>query len=91
MADPAFWNKAANKYAASKIADVGGYEETMGRAKALLKPGDHVLEIGCGTGSTAMVLAPHVKHYTGTDIAEGMLRFAHEKQAAASIDNLTFV
>ena len=48
------------------------------------------LEIGCGTGSTAMVHAPHVAHIRATDISSSMLRIAREKTEAAGISNITY-
>ena len=49
-----------------------------------------VLELGCGTGSTAIVHAPHVKHIRAVDISSGMLAIAAHKAEAAHIDNITF-
>ena len=91
MADAKFWDKAARKYAASKIADMGGYEETLARTRDFLTPDDHLLEIGCGTGSTALKLAPSVKQMTATDISREMLTIAKEKLADTDLENLRFV
>ncbi len=59
--DAKFWDRAAPKYAASKIADTGGYERSLERMRALLNPDFTVLELGCGTGSTALRLAGGVQ------------------------------
>ena len=91
MANATFWDKAAKKYAASKIADMGGYEETLDRTRRLLGPEDHLLEIGCGTGSTALKLAPSVGQLTATDISGEMLAIANEKLRATDLANLHFV
>lgn len=91
MANAMFWDKAAKKYAASKIADMGGYEETLARTQSYLSKQDHLLEIGCGTGSTALVLAPFVAQMTATDISGGMLAIAEDKRAKTGIANLAFV
>lgn len=91
MADANFWDKAAKKYAASKIADMGGYEETLARTRSFLTPEDHLLEIGCGTGSTALIFAPCVKQMTATDISREMLAIAEGKRADAEVVNLRFV
>ena len=48
-----FWDRMARKYAADPIADPAGYEHTLHRVQGLLNAGDRVLELGCGTGSTA--------------------------------------
>ena len=91
MANATFWDKAAKKYAASKIADMGGYEETLARTRSFLHAEDHLLEIGCGTGSTALKLAPSVRQMTATDISGGMLAIANEKLQNTDLTNLNFV
>ncbi|MFT6073131.1 MAG: ubiquinone/menaquinone biosynthesis C-methylase UbiE [Yoonia sp.] len=91
MASAIFWDKAANKYAASKIADMGGYEETLTRTRSFLHAEDHLHEIGCGTGSTALKLAPFVRQLTATDISGGMLAIANEKLQKTDLTNLSFV
>lgn len=91
MTQPAqFWDKAAPKYAKSPIADQDAYEYTLGRTRNYLKPTDHVLELGCGTGSTALLLAPHVAQISAYDLSPGMLQIAQEKTVQAGIRNLTF-
>ena len=52
----------APKYAKSPIKDVPAYEYTLGRTRSYLKPTDAVLELGCGTGGTALKLADAVAH-----------------------------
>ncbi|HSP26586.1 MAG TPA: class I SAM-dependent methyltransferase [Saliniramus sp.] len=88
--DAKFWDRAAPKYAASKIADMGGYERTLERTRALLDPHFTVLELGCGTGSTALRLAGGVQSYVATDISAAMIAIAHEKLAASPGLPLTF-
>lgn len=60
--DEKFWNGTARKYAASQIGDMAGYERTLARTRSYLHPDDRVLEIGCGTGTTALIHAPNVTH-----------------------------
>ncbi len=86
-----FWNSAAPKYAQSPIADVAAYEYTLDRTRSYLKPDDQVLELGCGTGSTALLLAPQVKQITAMDISTAMLAIAREKTDKAGVKNLQFV
>ena len=78
-----FWNKAARKYAASAIADSQGYERTLRRVLGILMPSDHVLELGCGTGTTALRLAPATARFLATDISPAMLEIARSKLVGA--------
>ena len=71
--DARFWDRTSQKYAIGAIADQAGYERTLDRTRALLGSGDRVLELGCGTGTTALRLAGNVQDYLATDISAGML------------------
>lgn len=81
--DARFWDRTSGKYARGPIADQAGYERTLERTRALLRPSDRVLELGCGTGTTALLLAGHVQDYLATDISAGMIAIANEKRLAA--------
>ncbi|GGB34200.1 hypothetical protein GCM10011316_02880 [Roseibium aquae] len=88
--DPRFWDRISTKYAKFKISDPAGYERTLDRTRALLKPDDTVLELGCGTGSTALRLASAVKTYLATDFSPEMIRIAREKADAEPVEGLSF-
>ncbi len=85
-----FWDRLAVKYAADPIADMAGYEATLQRVQGLLSADQHVLEIGCGTGSTALRLAPFTRRLRATDVSAGMIAIAREKLAAAPVRQLSF-
>lgn len=85
-----FWDKIARKYARDPIADMAGYEKTLQRVQALLRPEHEVLEIGCGTGSTALRLAPGVQRMLATDVSAEMIAIAREKLTAQPIPQLAF-
>lgn len=85
-----FWDLAARKYAASPIADAAGYEATLKRVQALLKADDTVLEIGCGTGSTALRVAPGTRRMLATDVSAEMIAIAREKLATTPCPQLRF-
>jgi predicted TPR repeat methyltransferase len=89
MPDTAFWDKAAPKYAKSAISDMAAYTLTMDRIKAILQPHHRVVELGCGTGSTAIELAGGVARYIGTDISPGMIQIAQDK-LPANLPHLSF-
>ncbi|NNK77604.1 MAG: class I SAM-dependent methyltransferase [Litoreibacter sp.] len=88
--DASFWSKISRKYAADPIRNMEGYLNTLERTKSYLRAEDSVLEIGCGTGSTALLLAPHVAHITASDLAPGMIEIATEKRAKEGLENVTF-
>ena len=90
MTDAAFWDKIAPKYAQQPIKDPTAYEATLQRTKNYLHSADHVLELGCGTGSTALLLAPLVARYTATDISSKMIEIGREKAREADAENLEF-
>ena len=52
-----FWDKLAKKYAKRPIKNIQAYNETMEHTKSHLSAEDKVLEVGCGTGSSALLLA----------------------------------
>ena len=86
-----FWDSVAEKYAKSPIRDVEAYEYTLERTRSYLSESDRVLEIGCGTGSTALLLAPHVKHITASDLSGNMIRIAKRKAQDEGVSNASFV
>lgn len=88
--DIRFWDRIAKKYSKSSISDQAGYEKTLSRTGELLKSGDRVLELGCGTGTTALKLAGNVESYLATDISPGMIAIANEKLSSESISALSF-
>jgi ubiquinone/menaquinone biosynthesis C-methylase UbiE len=85
-----FWDRIALKYAKKPIADLDAYETKLVLVRSELKATDRVLEIGCGTGTTALNLAPCVRHYTGTDLSHAMIAIAENKLTCDSPQNITF-
>ncbi|MFY7866707.1 class I SAM-dependent methyltransferase [Roseateles sp.] len=85
-----FWDRIARKYAADPIADSAGYEATLARVQCLLSAEQDVLELGCGTGSTALRLAPGTRHFLATDVSSRMIEIAREKLAAQPVPQLSF-
>lgn len=58
-----------------------------------LRPGERVLDVGCGTGASALPAADAVGEtgqVVGIDVAEKMLVRARAKAAALSLHNLRF-
>jgi ubiquinone/menaquinone biosynthesis C-methylase UbiE len=85
-----FWDRMARKYAASPIKDIEGYERTIAHARRYLKATDVAYEFGCGTGMTALRLAPSVARFVATDISSEMVAIARERAAAEGYANVEF-
>jgi len=85
-----FWDRLADRYAAKPVPDQAVYERKLDITRELLTPESRVLEIGCGTGSTAIALAPHAAHILASDISSRMIAIASEKAAAAGVTNVDF-
>jgi arsenite methyltransferase len=88
--DPQFWNKLADKYAAQAVGNPEAFERKIDVTKALLTSESVVLNIGCGTGSLALRLAPDAGHVHGLDFSDAMIGIARGKLEAADFDNVTF-
>ncbi len=86
-----FWDRLAKRYARSPIKDMQSYNRTMERTKAHLAKGDRVLEAGCGTGSTALLLAGNVAHITASDISGNMIEIARAKAKDPHAGNVNFL
>jgi ubiquinone/menaquinone biosynthesis C-methylase UbiE len=85
-----FWDKHAKRYAKSPVADEAAYQKKLKVTQDYLKRDMEVLEFGCGTGTTALIHAPFVRHIRAVDISGKMLEIAREKAAAGGIKNVTF-
>jgi ubiquinone/menaquinone biosynthesis C-methylase UbiE len=88
--DMRFWDRAAARYASSPIADKGGYERSLQATRDRLTSDDRVLEIGCGTGTTALRLAPHAGYILATDLSGEMIAIARQKSSAEPFRNFRF-
>ena len=85
-----FWDKIAARYARSPVADEAAYQRKLTVTQSYMRPEMEVFEFGCGTGSTALVHAPYVRHIQATDISDRMLDFARAKAADAGVTNVSF-
>ena len=85
-----FWNKHADKYSQRAISDEATYQKKLEVTRKYFQPDMEVLEIGCGTGTTAIAHAPFVGHIRATDLSPRMVEIATDKAKAAGIDNVAF-
>jgi ubiquinone/menaquinone biosynthesis C-methylase UbiE len=85
-----FWDRIAKRYEKRPVGDEAAYQNKLAVTREYFRPDMQVLEIGCGTGSTAIAHAPFVAHIRATDVSEKMIEIAEGKAAAAGVQNVTF-
>jgi SAM-dependent methyltransferase len=91
-----FWDKRAGAWE-RRIDSLNSFSDTYGNAAmdALrASPGERVLDIGCGPGTTAIGLAGRVApdgEVVGVDISPAMVAAATRRAAAAGVTNIRFV
>jgi ubiquinone/menaquinone biosynthesis C-methylase UbiE len=85
-----FWDRLADRYSKRPVADEDAYQKKLQVTRDYLRPDMEVLELGCGTGSTAIRHAPRVKHIHAVDISAKMLEIAQHKADAEKLENITF-
>jgi len=81
----------ASKYAASPISNMTDYKKKIEKLKSYLSTDDHVMDIGCGTGTQCADLANNVKQITGIDISSKLLEIAKHRITEHKIDNVEFI
>ena len=92
-----YWNEVAGprwvgRQAAQEARNVEMLEQLL--AAAAPQAGEHVLDIGCGTGVTTIPYARAVGpsgHVTGADIARPMLDAARRRVEEAGLKNVTLL
>ena len=80
-----FWDGIAPSYAKRPIENMDAYEQTLERVASYLTPKARVLELGCGTGGTALRLAPHAGSILATDFSEGMIMQAEAREGVSNV------
>ncbi len=88
--DAAFWNNLAEQYAAKPVENPDAFDQKIAITRSRMGPESVVLDIGCGTGSLALRLAPSGAHVHGLDFSSEMIRIANDKARAQQVDNVTF-
>lgn len=89
-ADVVFWNKLAEKYARTPLANPAAFDRKVAITQSRMTPSAVVLDVGCGTGSLALRLAPSGAHVHGLDVSSEMIRIARDKATVAKVANVTF-
>jgi ubiquinone/menaquinone biosynthesis C-methylase UbiE len=88
--DGKFWDGTAEKYAKRPVGDPDAFERKKRITRDHLTPDSTVLEIGCGTGTLALEMAPFARHIHAMDISAEMLRIANAKKRGQAASNVTF-
>ena len=89
----AYWNaEAGSRWAEfqERIDRAFAALSAAGLAAAAVKPGEAVLDIGCGCGATSLDLAAAAQAVTGIDVSRSMLGVAERRAAATGIANAEF-
>src|SRR6187551_1128783 len=88
--DVRFWDKLAVKYSRQPISDPNAFERKIAITRSLLRPTDHILDVGCGTGSLSLRLAPFVAQAYGLDFSRAMVDIARDKARTLGVTNASF-
>lgn len=88
--DAAFWDRLADKYSRQPVANPEAFERKIAITRAQMAADAVVFDIGCGTGSLALRLAPSAAHVHGLDASSEMIRIAQGKARDQHVDNVTF-
>jgi SAM-dependent methyltransferase len=86
----AYWNRVARRYAERRIGDEAAYAAALARTRAHLPADARVLELGCGTGTTALRLAGAAAAIEAWDFSEEMVAIARERAAEAGAAHVAF-
>jgi SAM-dependent methyltransferase len=85
-ANKALWEKGDFTKIAATMRESGDeIVESLG-----IRPGMHVLDLGCGDGTTALPAAQRGADVLGVDIAENLVAAGNARASAAGVDNLRF-
>jgi arsenite methyltransferase len=85
-----FWDKIAEGYSQKPVADPLAFERKIVATREQMDREHVILDVGCGTGSLALLLSPHAKHVHGLDISGEMVRIARKKATERNAQNVTF-
>ncbi|MEM7156794.1 MAG: class I SAM-dependent methyltransferase [Myxococcota bacterium] len=88
--EAAFWNDQAERYSRKPVANPDAFERKIEITTSRMRPDHVVLDVGCGTGSLALRLAPSAREVHGLDVSSEMLRIATDKAQADGVDNVHF-
>src|SRR5215203_2826559 len=77
------WGSRPRDWADNEVRQQPLYEEAIRRVA--LQPGEHLLEVGCGSGVFLRLAADRGAHVAGLDVSEPLLAIARERVPDADL------
>mmetsp|Transcript_38745 Transcript_38745/g.93814 ORF Transcript_38745/g.93814 Transcript_38745/m.93814 type:complete len:333 (-) Transcript_38745:153-1151(-) len=88
------WDKYAESYSKSAIGDEEAYQKKLEVTQTYMnKSMKKIIEIGCGTGGTALKHSPFVGSYVATDVSPKMIDIANQRKQESDVrtkDNVEY-
>ena len=88
--DPRFWDGIAESYALEPLSDPDATRRKLDVVRGHLGPATRLLDVGCGTGTIAIDLAPSAGEVHALDVSPAMIDIARRKKDAAGVANVHF-
>lgn len=85
-----FWDRVSGWSKAESAANSGLVKYLNQKFGTDIKPGDNVLDFGCGTGTVTLRIAQNANKVYGVDFSEGMLKRARQNLNHQRIENTDF-
>jgi ubiquinone/menaquinone biosynthesis C-methylase UbiE len=85
-----FWDNVSLKYSKKDVPSEDIYQEKLKRTQKLFNKDSIIMEFGCGTGTTSLIHALHVKEIIAYDYSPGMIDIANKKKEIEQIKNVNF-
>lgn len=85
-----FWKLISRRYLAAPVPDEEIYQQKLRATQKRFRPDWDILEIGCGSGNTAIAHAPHVRSVMAVDYSNEMMDPGRARLESEGIDNVTF-
>lgn len=88
--DIKLWDRFSKGYYKKPISDIEAYEHKLEKTREYITKDMKALELGCGTGGTAILHSPYLKSILATDISPQMIEIAKSRPEYRDIDNVEF-
>lgn len=88
---PFFWKLIHKSYLRAPVGNEEVYQEKLRLTREHLQSDWELLEIGCGSGNTALSHAPYVAHVTAADFCDEMMQHGRTRASNEGVDNIDFI